>query len=147
VVERAISSSILAQHHLHATVSCPSDVPRRAGYVFTCTASLDVGTYPVLVTETNSSGHVRYENRAPLAGLDTAGVERAISESIRGQRGLDSTVTCPAEVLQKAGIAFTCTAMVGGRLYPFAVTEVDGAGHVRYVGLQRTGITNSAGGS
>jgi hypothetical protein len=138
-VKRAITASILAEHHLYATVSCPSQVPRREGFVFTCTAGLDVGTYPVRVTETNDRGHVRYENQAPLVGLDIAGVERAIRQSIRSQRGLESTVTCPAEVIQKAGIVFMCTATVDGQRYPFSVTEVDGEGHVRYVGLGRVG--------
>jgi hypothetical protein len=133
-VRRAIAASILTQHHLHATVSCPSEVPQKAGLVFTCTASLDVGTYPVVVTETNSSGHVRYENQAPLIALDITGVERAIRQSIRGQRGLESTVICPGEVIQESGLVFTCMATVNGQRYPFSVTEVDGKGHVRYIG-------------
>jgi hypothetical protein len=133
-VERAIAASIMTQHHLYAAVRCPSKAPRRAGYVFTCMAELDVGTYPVTVTETNGSGHVVYQDQDPLATLDIARVEQSIRQSIRSQRRLSSTVTCPAEVLQKAGIVFTCTATVSGRGYPFAVTEVDGDGHVRYVG-------------
>ena len=104
------------------------------GFAFTCTAKLDVGAYPVSVSETNARGHVSYQNQAPLAVLDVARVERAISQSIRAQRALHSTVACPAEVIQRAGIAFTCTATVAGRGYPFAVTEVDDRGHVRYVG-------------
>ena len=138
-VERAVAASILSQHHLDVRVSCPSNVPRKAGVVFTCTATLDVGTYPVRVTETTAGGRVRYENRAPLATLDVARVERAIERSIRTQRRLASTVTCPAEVIRQAGIAFTCTATVAGRSYPFAVTEVNGSGRVRYVGLPRAG--------
>jgi hypothetical protein len=133
-VERAIANSILAQRQLYAMVSCPSDVPRKAGVVFTCEAHLDVGTYPVSVTETNNDGHVRYRNQTPLAVLDVAGVERAIRQSILSQRSLRSTVTCPPQVIQETGIAFTCVATVDGRRYPFAVTEVDGHGHVRYVG-------------
>jgi hypothetical protein len=133
-VERAVAQSILTQRHLYATVGCPSKVPRKAGLVFTCTASLNVGTYPVLVTETNDRGHVRYQNQAPLIILNIARVEGAIRQSILSQRHLQSTVTCPAEVIQRAGIAFTCTATVSGQQYPFAVTEVDGNGHVRYVG-------------
>jgi Domain of unknown function (DUF4333) len=133
-VERAIASSILAQRQLYATVSCPSKVPQKAGFAFTCTAHLNIGTYPVSVTETNNSGHVRYQNRTTLVTLDVAGVQRAIAQSILSQRGLHSTVTCPAEVIQKAGITFTCVATVNGRRYPFAVTEVDDHGHVRYVG-------------
>jgi Domain of unknown function (DUF4333) len=132
--ERAIAASILAQHHLTATVRCPPEVPRKAGVTFTCTASLDAGTYPVSVTETNNSGHVEYQNETPLLTLDIAGVERAIEQSISSQRHLKSTVSCPAEVIQKKGIVFTCIAEVSGRSYPFEVTEVDENGHVRYVG-------------
>jgi len=133
-VERAIAASILAQHHLRTTVRCPTNAPRKTGFAFTCKAELDVGAYPVLVTETNASGHVRYLNQAPLVVLDIARVERAIEQSIGAQRGLRSTVVCPAEVIQKAEVAFTCTATIAGRGYPFDVTEVDSDGHVRYVG-------------
>lgn len=133
-VERAIAASILAQHHLRTTVRCPTNAPRQAGFAFTCKATLDVGAYPVLVTETNAHGHVRYLNQAPLAVLDIARVQRAIEQSISAQRHLRSTVVCPAEVIQKAGVAFTCTATVAGRGYAFDVTEVDDHGHVRYVG-------------
>jgi hypothetical protein len=133
-VERAVAASILAQHHLTATVHCPPKVPRKAGYAFTCTASLDVGTYAVSVTETNSKGYVKYQNQEPLAILDIAKVQQAIEQSIGSQRHLGSTATCPAEVIQKEGIVFTCTATVNGKSYPFEVTEVDDEGHVRYIG-------------
>jgi Domain of unknown function (DUF4333) len=138
-VEHAIAASIRAQHDLNTKVSCPPEVPRRAGVHFTCTAGLDVGAYPIQVTETNGGGRVRYEDRAPLAALDVARVERAIEHSIRSQRRLAATVTCPTEVIRRAGVAFTCTADVNGRHYPFSVIEVDGSGHVRYVGRRRSG--------
>jgi Domain of unknown function (DUF4333) len=133
-VERSIAASILAQHHMHAEVRCPPAVPRRAGYVFTCDALFAAGSYPIMASETNGAGHVRYRNPAPLAVLDARRVERAIAASIHDQRHLDATVSCPSEVLERSGVRFTCTALVGGRSYPFAVTEVDGEGHVRYVG-------------
>ncbi len=134
VVERAVASSILAQRHVHATVACPSMVPRRVRLQFTCTARLEVGTYPVSVVQTNGAGRVRYESRAPLIVLDIAAVKRAITQSILSQRHLRSTVVCPAEVIQQAGIVFTCKAVVSGKRYPFTVTEIDGNGHVRYIG-------------
>lgn len=135
-VERAIVESILREHGLHTTVACPSTIPRKAGHVFTCMAELDVGTYPVKVTETNGTGHVRYESQQPLVVLNIANVQSAIATSIARQRRLSATVTCPAEVLQQAGIVFTCTSILKGKSkrYPFTVTEVDGKGHVRYVG-------------
>jgi hypothetical protein len=133
-VERAIATSILNQRHVHAVVTCPSGLARRAGLVFTCAANLSAGSYPVKVTETNSSGHVVYGNSAPLVILNTGKVQSAIERSILSQRHLRSTVACPAEVLQQARVTFNCEATVNGHRYPFAVTEVDGNGHVRYLG-------------
>jgi hypothetical protein len=132
-IERAVANSILKERGVYAKVACPSKIPLEAGHVFVCQAHLDVGTYPVTVTETNAAGHVRYENRTPLVVLNTAKVERAIRASIFSERHLHSSVLCPAEVLQQAGVVFTCQATVDGKSYPFTVSEVDGKGHVRYV--------------
>ncbi len=132
-VERAIARSILTERHIYSLVSCPAE-PQQSGRTFTCEAKLTVGTYPMYVTETDGSGHVRYGNKTPLVALDTARVERAIADSTLAQRGLHARVACPAGVLQHKGLVFTCTARVGGKHYPFSVTEVDGHGHVRYIG-------------
>jgi len=135
-VERAIATSILKEHDLNAVVACPSKVPQKAGRVFTCAARLDVGSYPVAVTEINSSGQVRYQDDRPLVVLNIAKVQRAIEASVFGQRRLRATASCPSEVLQQAGLVFRCTVVVdgGARRYPFVVSEVDNAGHVRYLG-------------
>jgi hypothetical protein len=133
-VERDIAATILAQHGLHVAVVCPHDVSREAGTSFACAVRLDAGRYPIAVTETNAAGRVRYVSTAPLAILDAASVERAIERSIAQQRRLGSRVSCPKQVLQGAGIRFTCLATVNGRRYPFEVVQTDGHGHVRYVG-------------
>jgi hypothetical protein len=133
-LERAIAGSILTGHHVYTLVSCPAHVPQRQGQRFACTADLSVGSYPVYVTEVNAGGHVSYGDDAPLSTLDTQRVEQSIAASIHAQRGLRADVACPSEVLQRRGLAFTCTAAVGDKRYPFAVTESDGDGHVRYVG-------------
>ncbi|MHB8234707.1 MAG: DUF4333 domain-containing protein [Solirubrobacteraceae bacterium] len=134
-IERSIAQSILKQHGLHAAVACPSENGLQKGRSFTCTARLDVGVYPVTVTETDGSGHVRYSDRRPLAALDIAKVQRAIEVSIFRQRHVSAKASCPAEVLQQAGVSFRCSAVIAGasRRYPFAVREIDNAGHVRYV--------------
>jgi hypothetical protein len=136
-VARAIARSILAQRSLTTTVHCPATVPLRAGLVFTCTARLDVGSYPISVREINASGRVRYGNTAPLVILDIQKVQRAITTSILTQRHLRAVVVCPAEVIEQAGVRFTCTARVNGARYPFAVTETNGHGNVRYEGRPR----------
>ncbi len=133
-VERAIAGSILVQHHLQVEVECPSRVQRKAGVAFVCSAKLDVGTYPVVVTEIDGSGRVRYENQSRLTVLDIARVQKAIGDSILSQRHLHSAVTCPVEVIQQARVRFTCTATIAGLRYPFAVTELNSDGQVRYVG-------------
>jgi hypothetical protein len=135
-VERAIATSILKERDLYATVACPAHVPQREGHVFTCITHLDVGTYPVTVTEVNGSGRVRFQDDKPLVVLNIAKVQRAIEASILSQRHLRSTVSCPANVLQRAGLVFRCTVAIDGqtRRYSFVVSELDDAGHVRYVG-------------
>ena len=117
-------------------VACPSKIAMRAGEIFTCTARLDVGSYPVTVTEIGSNGHVRYGNTSPLRILNIAKVEHAIETSVRDERHLRATVSCPAEVLQQKGLIFRCSAVIRGgtRRYPFVVRETDEAGHVRYLG-------------
>ncbi len=135
-VERAIAKSVLKERNLYATVVCPSKVPQKAGHTFVCTARLDVGTYPVMVTEINGNGKVRYQNEKPLVVLNIAKVRQAIKASVLSQRKLHATISCPTEVLQQAGLVFRCKAAVDGaaRRYPFVVTELDNAGHVRYLG-------------
>lgn len=135
-IEHSIAQSILKEHGLHATVICPSGMGVQKGQSFTCAAHLDVGAYFVTVTETNSSGHVRYSGRRPLTALNIAKVQRAIEDSIFRQRHASAKASCPPEVLQQAGLSFRCTAVIHGssRHYPFAVSETDNAGHVRYVG-------------
>ncbi len=136
-VERAVAKSILKERDLYATVACPSQVPQKAGHVFTCTARLDVGTYPVTAREIDGSGRVRFQDERPLVVLNVATVQQAIETSVFSQRRLRSKVACPAEVLQRAGLVFRCTAVIDGeaRRYPFEVREVDDSGHVRYLGL------------
>jgi hypothetical protein len=135
-VERAIARSILRERDLYTTVACPSKVPQLAGRVFTCTARLDVGAYPVTVTEINGSGRVGFQDERPLVVLNVAKVQRAIEASVFGQRHVRATASCPAEVLQRAGLVFRCTAVIDGEShrYPFVVSEVNDSGHVRYVG-------------
>lgn len=135
-VERAIATSVLRERHIYTTVACPSRIPQSAGHSFTCTARLGVGAYPVNVTEIDADGHVRYQDQRPLVVLDIAKVQHAIEASVLAQRRVRASVSCPAEVLQQAGIRFRCTAAVdaGARSYPFLVTEVDRAGHLSYLG-------------
>ena len=134
-VERAAEASILSQRHLRVTVQCPAGIPLRTGFTFWCTARLEVGAYPLLVTETNAAGHVRYENRAPLLALDIARVQQAIRTAILERRHTVAPVHCPQQVIQRVAVTFFCHATLGGHTYRVEVIERDNAGDVRYVGL------------
>jgi hypothetical protein len=134
-IARSIAQSVLQQRHQLVTAECPPEVPRKKGHTFTCTVRLKVGSYPVKVTEVNDNGDVKYGNTAPFVVLDVAGVERSIARSIRRQRHITADVTCPDQVLQQAGLAFTCTASYNGTMSKFRVTQTDDQGNVRYVGL------------
>jgi hypothetical protein len=138
-IASAISQSIRSQRGITTTVQCPPKVTRKAAQTFTCTAHLDVGSYPIYVTETNSNGHVRYGNPTPLVILNIAKVQTAIAASILSQRHLRASVACPPQVIQQEGVKFTCTAIVAGKQYPFSVTQVNGAGRVSYTGEKASG--------
>ncbi len=59
-VELSVQAAILQQRHLPASVSCPDNVQQKQGVRFTCFATVHRRRYPVLVNETNGSGHVTY---------------------------------------------------------------------------------------
>jgi hypothetical protein len=133
---RAIEQSVLQQHDQVVKAECPPEVPKEKGHTFTCTVHLDVGSYPVTVTEVDDDGSVKYGNPQPAVLLDVKNVERAIAEEIHKQRDLDSQVTCPKVVLQKAGLTFECKAAVeGGTETRFRVEQTDDAGNVSFTGL------------
>jgi hypothetical protein len=136
-IERAIARSILTEHHLDATVSCPAKIRQLRGDVFTCTALFEVGTYPVTVTETGNGGEVRYRDERPLVALNIAKVQGAIEASVARERHVRAKVSCPGEVLQQVGLHFRCIAVFAGgaRRAEFDVQELDSTGHVRYVGI------------
>jgi hypothetical protein len=73
-----------------------------------------------------------HDSPRPHATLDTEKVERAIEHSILAQRGKYAQVTCPSGTPQHLGLAFSCAALVGRETTRFRVTELDGAGNVRY---------------
>lgn len=61
VVETAIEASILKQQKLTSVVSCPTDIERRQGVKFQCTATLRTGAEePVSVTVTRDDGTVEF---------------------------------------------------------------------------------------
>lgn len=131
-LQRDAAATILREHGIHVRVSCPADVPRRAGFRFWCTALLDVGSYPLLVAETNGDGRLRYENNAPLQTLDIERVRRAIADRLAAAGLHGATVLCPAAVIQQAGVRFGCRAEAAGQDLRFSVRELDDSGRVRY---------------
>ena len=74
-----------------------------------------------------------WNGRSNRVILNTERVERSIEGSILAQRHLGSMVSCPVNIVQKAGVVFDCQATVRGRQFQVVVTETDGNGHVTYV--------------
>lgn len=133
-VDGAVAYQILRTAHAPALVRCPGGLPTRAGYSFTCSASFEVGTAFVRVTETNDAGKLAFRSERPLARLNIARVELAIRASLDARHGgPKATVTCPAYVLEQAGLAFTCSAVLARpvRTVVVSVTELDGRGDFR----------------
>jgi Domain of unknown function (DUF4333) len=60
IVQKAIEESVLAQRHVHASVTCPSVVPQEQGHDFVCIATVGKKKTPFVVEQTNDGGHVTY---------------------------------------------------------------------------------------
>ena len=59
-VERAIERTVLEKRKIQTMVSCPSGIERKKGKKFRCIAVYKGGRAPVLVTQTDDRGSVRY---------------------------------------------------------------------------------------
>lgn len=75
------------------------------------------------------------DSSPPKKVLNTEEVERAIERSIKEQRKIDASVTCPVNIEQKKGNDFACFADVNGKRSEFRVKQTDSDGHVTYVGV------------
>jgi hypothetical protein len=63
----AIENSILTQRHIHATVTCPTEVVKEKGVTFQCIATTSNGVKTTFhVIEVNKYGRVEYSS--PPAG-------------------------------------------------------------------------------
>jgi hypothetical protein len=135
-VARAIEQRIEKQSGVATAVNCAAPGVIKVGAAFRCSAKLAVGTYAVSVVAIDAKGNFRYSSSGPLRVLDSVAVEHAIARSIRRQLHARSSVTCPAPVLQRAGISFGCVATTKrGVVHRFKVTELDGGGRVDIVDL------------
>lgn len=70
----------------------------------------------------------------PAKVLDTAKVERSITDSIKAQRNLNAQVVCPTGIAQEKGLSFACLATYKGGTTTFTVEQTDDAGNVTYEG-------------
>lgn len=130
-VARAIAAAIQQQFGIATNVRCPAHPPEQSGYRFACIARLAVGAYTVAVLETNSHGKVSYSGSGPLRALDIVSVEHAIAGAMGHGRRAPASVHCPSPVLQRSGLAFTCTARTrGGAIVRFTVSQDNGNGRV-----------------
>jgi hypothetical protein len=67
----AIEESILKQRHLHATVTCPTEVVKEKGVTFECIATTSNGAKTTFhVVEVNDLGRVEYSS-APATSTST----------------------------------------------------------------------------
>lgn len=133
-VALAIAATIHRQFGITTAVTCPAHPPEQAGYRFACTARLAVGTYRVTVRETDAKGALSYTGAGQLRALNSASIEHAIKAAMGRRRRDAVSVHCPSPVLQRSGLAFTCTARTrAGAIVRFTVKEDDGSGRITLV--------------
>ena len=75
--------------------------------------------------------------------LHTAKIAQAIEATILTQYGVQTTVTCPTTVPEKAGYHFACVAGLTVGAYPMNVIEHGTDGRVSYTGAAPLQVLNS----
>jgi hypothetical protein len=93
------------------SVSCPSDVPKKKGATFDCTASINGGgTATVIVTQVNGINKYSYAFKSGTLKVPGSAVEPAVEQSLE-KEGVNVTgVTCPSTIIVKTDSPVTCTA-------------------------------------
>jgi hypothetical protein len=94
-----------------------------------CCAAVSVAG--LLVSACGGSSH----SSSAVANVNSSRVATAIQVSVRRERHVNASVTCPTGVPLREHVTFYCVAAVGSKVTPFDVTETGGAGHVTYVGV------------
>jgi hypothetical protein len=67
--------------------------------------------------------------------VNPARVSSAIAASVRRERRVSATITCPTGVPLKARTQFYCAAQRGAQITPFRVTQTDRSGDISFVGV------------
>ena len=61
--KESIEETLLTKRHLHATVTCPAEVEKKAGVIFDCIATTPAGAKTTFhVTVKNNRGFVEYKS-------------------------------------------------------------------------------------
>jgi hypothetical protein len=74
-------------------------------------------------------------SRPKLRVVNPARVSTAIAASVRRERHVSATITCPTGVPLKARTQFYCVAQRGAQITPFRVLQTDGSGDISFVGV------------
>ncbi len=112
-------------------IVCPDAVEVRAAEAFVCTAEIDSGSVPVLVTQIDVRGNVKWELRESV--LQIAELEKQIAIGVRQQQRLDAQIDCgPRFRPAHPGDTFVCSAKASGRELKVTARVADTKGTVNW---------------
>jgi hypothetical protein len=72
--------------------------------------------------------------------VDRSRVAAAIAASVKRERHVDASVTCPTGVASRAARRFYCVAQVGARITTFAITRSGASGRLSFAGVGGSGV-------
>jgi hypothetical protein len=110
-IERGLSSATAKV----AGVSCPEDVEKEEGKMFTCDGELEGGgKAKVTVTQTGKAGDFTYSFKPGTVELADDAVEPVLEETLAASGAAGSQVDCPDTIKVKDGEQVACTATGSG---------------------------------
>jgi hypothetical protein len=90
---------------------------------------------PVIAVGVAGCGGSSHSSTTTSRTVDRSRIAAAIAASVKSERHVDSSVTCPTGAASRAAPRFYCVAQVGARITTFAITRSGTSGQLSFAGV------------
>ena len=114
-VEQQIQSQLSGPDVTITSVSCPTNVTKKKGATFDCTAKIEGGgSATVVVTQVNGINQYTYAFKSGTLKIPGSSVEPVVQQNLEKEGVQVTAVTCPSTIIVKTNSPVTCTAATQG---------------------------------
>jgi hypothetical protein len=91
-------------------------------------------------TTSHTSSTTSHTSTTASRTVDRSRVAAAIAASVKSERHVDASVTCPTGVASRTAPRFYCVAQVGAQITTFAITRSGSSGQLSFTGVGASAV-------